>query len=149
DAGDHRNALQILGRARALDDSLQMRAKLGHVYYTEARAYARLGMPRLALARTKEAARQEQLADSPVDELFARLDVAEMARRAGELPQADSALARAKVLADNLGTGIARIEFALGAAHVADDARQDDTVLSRLDGMGRDTVLLTAGERSE
>ena len=149
DAGDHKNALQVLGRARALDDSLGMRSKLGDVLATEARAYAHLGMPGLALARTNDAARQEQLADSPIDELIARLDAAHLARRAGELAQADSAFARAKVLTDNLGTGIARIQFALGTARLEDDARRSDEVLSTLDGMGRDTVLLTAGERSE
>ncbi len=149
DAGDHTRALQTLVRARALADSLKMPAKLGHVLSTAGRAYAKIGRPRLALASASDAARQEQLADSPIDELFAQLETAGLAQHIGESARADSALARARTLVDNLGSGIARIQLALGAARVADEARRSDEVLARIDGMGRDTVLLNPGERSE
>lgn len=147
--GDHRRALEVLGRARLLADSLKMQSKLAHVLLTEARAYAALGASRLALARANDAARHDRIADSPIDELSARLEAAMLAERMGETSVVDSALARARVLVDNLGSGIARVQFALGAARVADQGKRSDDVLEQLDRMGQDTVLLDSGERSE
>ena len=149
DAGDHTRALEALRRARTLADSLKMPGKLGHVLFTEARAYAGAGALNVALTRADEAARREHEADSPIDELFARLEAAVLAQRTGNAPHADSSLTRARIIADSLGSGFARIQFALGAARLADAANRTDEVLSRLDRMGRDTVLLTPGEASE
>ena len=126
-----------------------MPAKLGHVLFTEARAYASTGMPGLALARADEAARREQEADSPIDELSARLETAVLAQRLGNTARADSALARARAITAYLGSGIARIQFAIGAARVADAANRGDEVLSQVGQMGKDTALLTPEESSE
>jgi len=149
DAGDHEGALKVLARARALADSLKMPAKLGHVLLTEARAYASAGTPSLALVRADEAARREKEADSPIDELAAELEIAALAQRIGKAAHADSALVRAQTIADSLGSGIARIQLALGVARVADAADRSDQVLSLVNRMGRDTALLTPGESSE
>ncbi len=149
DAGDHRHALEVLGRARVLADSLKMQSKLGHILLTEARAYSSLGMPRLALARATTPRRANSAADSPIDELIARLDVAELAQRVGDSAVATAALAKARELADKLGSGIARIQFALGSARVADIAKQSDAVLAALESPRADTALLSAGERAE
>ncbi len=148
DAGDHRRALEVLGRARRLADSLKLQSKLGQFLFTEARAYASLGMPSLALSRATDAASREHAADSPIDELAAQLKAAELAQRLGDAAAATRSLARAQALADQLGSGIARIQFALGAARVADAAKRSDDVLAKLTATP-DTSLLTAGERSE
>lgn len=147
--GDHKRALELLGRAEALAGSLKMTGELGHVLLIESRAYTSLGMPGVALARATDAARRQRVADSPIDELTALLEAAALAQRLGDAGRADSALTRARTLADNLGSGVARIEFSLGAAHVADEAKRSDDVLSRLNGIGPDSVLLTAEERTE
>ena len=149
DAGDHQHALRLLGRARVLADSLKMDSKLGHIQLTEARAYSSLGMPRVALAHASDAATRQQSADSPIDELIARLNVAELAQRVGDSVLATAALAKARGLADKLGSGIARIQLALGSARVADIAKQSDAVLTALESPRADTALLSAGERAE
>jgi CHAT domain-containing protein len=149
EAGDPKRALDVLARARMLADSLKMQAKLGHIRLTEAEAYSSLGMTRVALARATEAAQVEQTADSPIDELAARLEMASVAQHLGDSKNAIAALSRAQTLADKLGSGVARIQFALGAARVADLAHLDDQVLASLDRDKSDTTLLTAGERSE
>ena len=149
DVGDHRRALGVLRRARVLADSLKMESKLGHILLTEAQAYSSLGMPGLALARARDAATRQQSADSPIDELIARLDVAELAQRAEDSAVATAALAKARRLADKLGSGIARIQLGLGSARVADIAKQSDAVLAALESPRADTALLSAGERAE
>ena len=55
---------------------------------------------------------------------------------------ATRALARAQAARRQPGSGIARIQLALGAARVADAAKRSDEVLAQLD-VTRDTVLLT------
>src|SRR5262249_45867769 len=119
------------------------------VLLTEARAYASAGAPGLALARADEAARREQEAHSPIDELFARLEAAVLAQHTGNALHADSSLTRGRTIADSLGSGTAATPFALGAARVADAGNRGDEVLSRIGQMGRDTALLTPDESSE
>ena len=149
DAGDHRRALEVLGRARMLADSLKMESKLGHILLTEAHAYSGLGLPRLALTRATDAADHQHAADSPMDELIARLDVAEFAERTGDSAAAATAIGNARLLADKLGSGIARIQLALGSARVADIANRSDAVLAALASPVADAALLSAGERAE
>jgi CHAT domain-containing protein/tetratricopeptide (TPR) repeat protein len=147
--GDHRHALESLRRARSLDDSLGFKSKAGHALLTEARAYENLGMLNLAATRAREAARLEHDASAGLDELDGRVFDAELEARGGRPEAATIALARAATLADSLGTGVARIRFALGTARVDDLAHRDSRVLSALRRIAGDTVLLTPDEQSE
>jgi CHAT domain-containing protein len=148
-AGNHARALDLLRRARALSESLGMQEKLGHVALAEAHAYASLGNLRLARERAREAAKRQADAGARADGLSAELYVAELAQRAGDTAESRAALGTAHGTADGIGAGWARVEFALGAARVADLARNPRGVLDALATSLADTLLLTADERAE
>ena len=148
-AGNHARALDLLRRARAVSESLGMQGKLGHVALAEAHAYASLGNQQLARARAREAAKRQDDAGARADGLTAELYVAELAQRARDTAEVHAALGKARATADGIGAGWARIEFALGAARVADLARNPRGVLDALATSLRDTLLLTADERAE
>jgi CHAT domain-containing protein/tetratricopeptide (TPR) repeat protein len=147
--GNHARALDLLRRARALCESLSMQQKLGHVAFAEAHAYASLGNVGLARARAREAAKLQSGAGAMPEELGAELYLAELARRIGDAVEVRTSLAAARLAADRIGTGWARIELALGTARVADLARDSRAVLDALASSERDTLLATADERAE
>jgi hypothetical protein len=133
DAGDHRQALELLGRARALAESLNVTTKRGHVALTEAVAYSALNNQSLARARAREAAELQRSAGAHMDELEAELFLAALSQRARDSVGAAAALAAADSLTRRLGSNVARIRFALGAARVADAAGRPRNVLAVLD----------------
>jgi len=149
DAGDHRQALALLGRARAVDESLKMTTKLGHVALTEAVTYRALNNQSIARQRAREAADLQRSAGARMDELDADLFLAELSQRMGDSSAAKASLATADSLTRRLGWNVARIRYALGAARVADAARRPRDVLGLLDASRANRVLLTADEQAE
>jgi len=131
--GDHRQALALLGRARAVDESLKMTTKLGHVALTEAVTYSALNNQSVARTRARQAADLHRAAGARMDELDADLFLAELSQRAGDSSAAKASLATADSLTRRLGWNVARIRYALGAARVADAARRPRDVLGLLD----------------
>lgn len=147
--GNHARALELLQQARAIAESLSMQQKLGHVAITEAHAYASLGNRQLARERAREAIELQTAAGAKPDALSATLYVAELARQAGDVGEVRSALTAARLIANQIGTGWARIELALGTARVFDLARSPREVLDALATAEADTLLATADERAE
>jgi CHAT domain-containing protein len=149
DAGDHPHALDLLLRARALAESLETTIPRGHVALTQAVVYNALGNQSLARAHAREAADLHRAAEARMDELDARLFLAELCQRAGDTGAAAAALTIADSLTRHLGWDVARIRFAMGSARVADAARRPRDVLAVLDASRSNRLLLTADEQAE
>jgi len=147
--GDHKRSLELSEQARSLDDSLNMWTKLGEATLEEAFVYAALNNLGLAQRRAREAADEQRGAGARMNELDALSYVAELAQRSGDSAGARAALAAARVVANDIQTGVARIKLALAAAQVSDLAGRSDEVLAALDGNRRDLHLLAAGEQAE
>jgi CHAT domain-containing protein len=147
--GDHARALQLLGRARSLDDSLKMPGKLGQALLAEAYVHTALNNLSLAQQRARQAADHQRAAGARVDELDAVVYVAEIAQASGDSGAAQTTLAAARKLANDIGSGVARIKLALATARVADLAKRSGDVLTALDATRTDRRLLTAGEAAE
>ena len=140
-AGDHRRALEFLRRARAVCDSLRMETKLGHVAYAEATLRGTRQSATGASA-SREAVDRQRKAEARMDELDAELFVADLAQLAGDTGSVAQAMREASTTADQLGSGRARIRFALGTPRIGDVAGRPRDVLTVLDAEQRDTSLL-------
>jgi CHAT domain-containing protein/tetratricopeptide (TPR) repeat protein len=132
-SGDHQRALEYLGRASRLADSLGARATQAMIARDAARAQAALGRLDLARERAGAAARLHGEAGARYERALDLILLAEVAQRAGDGPAAQRTLAEAVSIARELDAPVATAQVGLGAARVADAARDPRATLRALD----------------
>jgi CHAT domain-containing protein/tetratricopeptide (TPR) repeat protein len=133
ETGDHQRSLEHLARAAQLADSLGARATQAMIARGAARSQAALGHLDLARQRAEEAARLHAEVGASYERLRDLVLLAEVAQRDGDRAAAQRALADARNIARELVAPVAHVQVALGAARVADAARDPHATLRALD----------------
>jgi CHAT domain-containing protein/tetratricopeptide (TPR) repeat protein len=118
--GDHRRALEYLGQAQSVSVALGQKGRLGNIARSEAKSYAAIGRDDLAWSRAQHAHSLHRGAGAPMEQMFDRLLLAELAQRSGRRDDADVMLREGGRLARHLDVPIARAYMRLGQARIAD-----------------------------
>ncbi len=132
EAGDHQRALDFLGRAHAVGESIGARGRLGEIARARARELTLISRHDLARSAARDAIAVHRSSGFRLEELRDHLLLAEIAQISNRPSEAAIALHAADSLAALLNLGMASENAALGRARVADLARDAAAVLRAL-----------------
>ena len=129
ESGEHAQALAYLARAAALGEAMGERKIQGDIAREQARALFALGNTGDARTRAAAALGFHTEAGATFEQIDDELLLAELEQLAGVPGAANDALRNARLLADTLGTPVARAELAIGEARIAELQRDPERVL--------------------
>lgn len=132
EAGDHQRALDYLGRARSVGESIGAGGRVGEIARARARELTLISRLDLARSAARDAIAVHRTGGFRLEELRDHLLLAEIAQLSNRPSEAAIALHAADSLAALLNLGMASENAALGRARVADMARDAAAVLRAL-----------------